>query len=81
VAALESNHRVRPIGEQIDDLALAFIAPLGADHHDIYCHNRMITLFNRLNDPSAVLLDQLAVASKICDGRFVAGQTHHHALA
>ena len=34
VAALEADDRVRPLGEQVGDLALAFVAPLGADDHD-----------------------------------------------
>jgi acetyl-CoA acetyltransferase len=33
VAALEADHVVRVPGQQIDDLALALITPLGADHH------------------------------------------------
>ncbi len=32
VAALEAHHRVAVLGEQIDDLALPLIAPLGADY-------------------------------------------------
>ena len=31
VPALESRHRADALGEQVDDLALAFVAPLGAD--------------------------------------------------
>jgi hypothetical protein len=31
VAALEADHHVRAAGEPIDDLAFAFVAPLGAD--------------------------------------------------
>ena len=38
VAALEAHHRVRLVGEQIDDLALAFVAPLQADHDQIFTH-------------------------------------------
>ena len=34
VAALEADHEIRVLGEQIDDLALALVAPLGADDHD-----------------------------------------------
>ena len=34
VAALEADHEVRVLGEQVDDLALALVAPLGADDHD-----------------------------------------------
>jgi len=34
VAALEADDRVRPLGEQVGDLPLALIAPLGADYDD-----------------------------------------------
>ena len=34
VTALEAHHRGGALGEQIDDLALAFVAPLGADHDE-----------------------------------------------
>jgi len=33
VAAVEPYDEVRPFGEQVHDLALAFVAPLGAVHH------------------------------------------------
>ena len=32
VAALEADDRARPLGEQVGDLALALVAPLGADY-------------------------------------------------
>ena len=35
VSALIARHDVEALGEQIDDLAFAFIAPLGADYDDI----------------------------------------------
>jgi hypothetical protein len=35
VAALEAHHRLCVIGQPVDDLALAFVAPLGADHHHV----------------------------------------------
>ncbi len=37
VAALEAHHRVAVLGEQIDDLALPLIAPLGT-HYDYSWH-------------------------------------------
>ena len=37
VAALEAHHDVGALGEPVDDLALALVAPLGADYHDV-CH-------------------------------------------
>ena len=38
VATLKAHHTRDFIGQPIDDLALAFIAPLGADDDDISCH-------------------------------------------
>ena len=38
VPALEARHGRGALGEQIDDLALAFIAPLGADDDDELSH-------------------------------------------
>ena len=35
VAALEADHDVGLLGQPVDDLALAFVAPLGADHDHI----------------------------------------------
>ena len=34
VAALEVDHEIRLLREEVDDLALAFVAPLGVDDHD-----------------------------------------------
>jgi hypothetical protein len=31
VAALEADHGIRPLSEQVRDLPLPFVAPLGAD--------------------------------------------------
>ncbi len=39
VAALVTHDRSRLIGQQIDDLALALITPLGAQDHDVLTHN------------------------------------------
>ncbi len=35
VAALEAHHHVGAVGQPVDDLAFAFVAPLGADHGHI----------------------------------------------
>ena len=35
VAALEAHHALRVVGQPVDDLALAFVAPLGADDDDV----------------------------------------------
>ncbi len=34
VAALETHHRADVHGQQVDDLALALVAPLRAQHYD-----------------------------------------------
>ena len=38
VAALEAHHAGDAVGQQIDDLALAFVAPLGADDDHVAIH-------------------------------------------
>ena len=35
MAALKADHDIGLLGQPIDDLALAFVAPLGADHDNI----------------------------------------------
>ena len=35
IATLEADDDVSILGEEIDDLAFAFVPPLGPDHHDI----------------------------------------------
>jgi hypothetical protein len=35
MAALETNHDVRLLGQPVDDLAFAFVAPLRADNHHV----------------------------------------------
>src|SRR4026208_2235324 len=38
VSALIAHDDVEPLGEQIDDLAFTFVAPLGADHCNHFRH-------------------------------------------
>ena len=38
VAALKAHHRLRLIGQQIDDFALALVAPLQTDHDQVLTH-------------------------------------------
>ena len=38
VSALKTYHPLRMIGQPVDDLALALIAPLGTDDDDVFCH-------------------------------------------
>ena len=40
MAALEAHHDVGALRQPVDDLALALVAPLGADHDDV-CHFRL----------------------------------------
>jgi len=44
VAALETHYGTDFLGEQIDDLALAFIAPLGTKHYDRLTHDGLLEL-------------------------------------
>jgi hypothetical protein len=39
VPTLESDHRGRSLGKEIDDLALSLVAPLGTDDNDIFTHD------------------------------------------
>jgi len=38
MAALETDDARCMIGQPVDDLTFAFIAPLGADDNDVLCH-------------------------------------------
>ena len=42
VAALEADHGMRPLGKQVDDLALALVAPLGTDYHESWHDERSL---------------------------------------
>jgi hypothetical protein len=35
VAAVETSHDLDLLREEVHDLSLTFVAPLGADHHDV----------------------------------------------
>ena len=41
MAALKAHHDIGPDRQPIDDLALALVAPLGADHHHIRHFSRL----------------------------------------
>ena len=45
VSALKTHHRMRAIGEQIDNFSLALVTPLGADDDDILGHDYLPALF------------------------------------
>ena len=38
VATLEARHGRGTVGQQIDNLSLAFVTPLGADDDDVFSH-------------------------------------------
>ena len=48
VAALKAHDHVAALGEQVDDLALAFVAPLGADDHRCRSCHRVLGLSCRV---------------------------------
>jgi hypothetical protein len=35
MAALKAHDALRHLGQPVDEFALAFVAPLGPDHHDV----------------------------------------------
>ncbi len=61
VAALEAHHALRMVGEPVDDLALAFVAPLRADHDYVLWPCQFS--FKWFDDPFIVAPHQLAVAA------------------
>ena len=38
VAALKANDALCGLGEPVNDFALAFVTPLGADHYNVLAH-------------------------------------------
>ena len=63
VAALEADDDVGVLGEQVDDLALALIAPLGADDHDAW-HVRVSVGGGRRRAHAAPTATRLGSASR-----------------
>jgi hypothetical protein len=49
MSALEARHRVRAVGEQVNDFALAFVAPLRSDYDYVLCH--WLISFRNLESP------------------------------
>ena len=88
VAALETHHALRQLGQPVDQLAFAFIAPLCANNNHIFSARRKsnhIETFVKLKGeervalngahlPSAVLQLEFAVAIEFL--RFVFGAWH-----
>jgi hypothetical protein len=53
VPALEAHHALRAVGEPVDDLALALVAPLGADHYDVARAHGLARLRRSIENPVA----------------------------
>src|SRR6266571_6919150 len=82
VASLITDDDVEPLGEQIDNLAFAFIAPLGADDRDdhrtrdqrteirsqrsVVRHTRGAAVSNNTKPRLPSLFDQATVAALTC---------------
>ena len=93
VSALEAHHAICMVGEPVDDLALALVTPLGADHYHVLCHARskkrefriaahgaqLCANFSYL--PFAFQLDEFARAAALIAFVFVPGQFLNHHLA
>src|SRR5690606_18288991 len=58
MAALETYDTLRRLSQPVDDLALAFVTPLGADHHNILAHvtYRLIGSSHTINQSADGLL-------------------------
>src|SRR5688572_22669513 len=61
VPALETHHGIGIMAEQIDDLALALVTPLGAQNHYAFIHH----LFSRPGGWSHVFLRILPAAASL----------------
>src|SRR6185295_16430452 len=89
VTALEAGHRGGALGQQVDDLALALVAPLGADDDDEFAHeglpkktgrsraNKMKTVRGTARPPELFSLGRrsLEIAEELAVGR------HHDHVA
>src|SRR5262249_18916457 len=76
VPALKAHHALGMVGEPVHDLALALVAPLGADHYDVLAH-----LLALPHDPFATALGELAVALRSRRVGGVPGKAHHDDLS
>ena len=95
VAALEAHHALRMVGQPVDHLALAFVAPLGADDDHVAAARRIACLLismTRFSIPRWTRhsartthcrrdVDELAVAVEFLRLVLVAGQHADHRLA
>jgi hypothetical protein len=79
--ALKPYHGRSPIGQQIYDLALAFIPPLGPDYDDILAHDfSLLLLSNLYNLPRFSVLDQFAITTQLGGFAIIPGQGGNNPL-
>src|SRR5262249_62076078 len=76
VPALEAHHALRMVGEPVDDLALALVAPLGAYDYDVLAH-----CLDFPHHPLAAALHELAIAFRRHRLGGVPRQPRYHDLA
>ncbi len=56
VPALEADNRCNLVGQQVNNLTLAFITPLGAQHNNIFTHDSLSMRLPRRTGVSQVYL-------------------------
>ena len=78
VAALKAHHALGMIGEPVDDLALAFISPLGADYYYVFCHVIQPLRLDFFNLPLIVAQNQNPIAIQFIALRLMPGQVHYN---
>ena len=88
VAALKTHHALCAFSQPVDKLALAFVTPLGADHHHVSCllgtHSFIVFVsvgFQRADCPNALMVNQFTVAMKFVNFAFVTRQHTDHGMA
>ncbi|MPN37478.1 hypothetical protein SDC9_184997 [bioreactor metagenome] len=90
VAALEAHDALCALGQPIDQLALAFVTPLGADDHDVTTlaclHFESDPILKNqtsdgAHDPAVGHLHQFAVTVKLIHFALMPGQNADHRLA
>ena len=79
VAALEAHHHVGAAGEPVDDLALALVAPLGADDGDVTHENSpMVAARAALRGPHAERVQQSPGLQRCLNGARLCGAVAEH---
>jgi hypothetical protein len=66
MTTLKTGHTGHLISEQVNDLALAFVTPLGAENYNVLSHGLFVVTVGGLkgfNDPTAGLANQPAVTT------------------